>query len=121
MQCRRSFEEKSKTTMFVTISTYRARAGEEDAIIALHEEWQRNNQESRTSGYFSAELLRSIKDSREFIALMHFESQEAAQLLANDPVQNAWQRRLISLTESASLLTGYTSEWHIVPFVRGVA
>jgi hypothetical protein len=28
--------------MFVTVSTYRAKAGEEDAIIALHEDWQRN-------------------------------------------------------------------------------
>lgn len=100
--------------MFVTISRYRAKAGEEDAIIALHEEWQRN-QDSRANGYFSAELLRSVKDAREFIALMHFESQEAAQLLANDLVQNAWQRHLISLTESASLLTGYICEWRVVP------
>jgi len=27
--------------MFVTVSTYKAKAGEEDAIIALHEDWQK--------------------------------------------------------------------------------
>jgi hypothetical protein len=26
--------------MFVTVSTYQARGGEEDAIVALHEDWQ---------------------------------------------------------------------------------
>ena len=28
--------------MFVIVSSYRAKVGEEDAIIALHEDWQRN-------------------------------------------------------------------------------
>ncbi len=96
--------------MFVTVSRYRARAGEEDAIIALHEDWQRN-QQRRTRGYLSGELIRSIRDSREFIALMHFESQEAAQLLANDPEHDAWYRRLVSLTEGMPTRTDYTGEW----------
>ena len=36
-----SNREESKGQIFVIVSTYRAKAGEEDAIIALHEDWQR--------------------------------------------------------------------------------
>jgi len=41
--------EQRSAEMFVTVSTYRAKAGEEDAVIALHEDWQRN-QQARTQG-----------------------------------------------------------------------
>ena len=104
--------------MFVTISRYRAKVGEEDAIIALHEDWQ-CNQQYRVKGYLSGQLMRSIRDSREFIALIHFESQEAAQALANDPEQNAWHRRLMSLTENTPFLADYTSEWESTPLYLG--
>jgi heme-degrading monooxygenase HmoA len=107
---RKVLPEKRKTKMFVTVSTYRAKTGEEDAIIALHEDWQRNLQ-FWAKGYLSGELLRSIADSREFIALMRFESQEAAQLLVNDPKQDAWYRRLVSLMEGTPILFNYKSEW----------
>ena len=59
--------EQRRTDMFVTVSTYRAKAGEEDAIIALHEAWQRT-QHIRTRGYLSGELLRSASDAGQFIA-----------------------------------------------------
>ena len=96
--------------MFVTLSTYRAKAGEEDAIIALHEDWQRH-QQPRARGYLSGELLRNVEASHEFIAIMRFESQESAQALANDPLQKAWYQRLVSLTEHMPIRTEYTSEW----------
>ncbi len=96
--------------MFVTVSTYRAKAGEEDAIIALHEDWQRN-QRPRARGYLSGELLRNVEAPREFIAIMRFESQEPARTLANDPEQDAWYQRVISLTENVPVLIEYTSEW----------
>jgi len=96
--------------MFVTVSMYRAKAGEEDAIIALHEDWQRNRQPG-AKGYLSGELLRNVKDSREFIAIMRFETQEAAQALTNNPERKAWYQRIVSLTENVPTLTEYTSEW----------
>jgi heme-degrading monooxygenase HmoA len=96
--------------MFVTVSTYRAKVGEEDAIIALHEDWQRN-QQRRVKGYLSGELLKNVNDSREFLAIMRFESQESAQTLTNDPEQKAWYQRVVSLTENVPTLTEYTSEW----------
>jgi heme-degrading monooxygenase HmoA len=97
--------------MFVTVSAYRAKAGEEDAIIALHEDWQ-HHQQPHARGYLSGELLRNVDASREFIAIMRFESQEAAQALANDPERVTWYRRLVSLTESTPIRTEYMSEWH---------
>ena len=96
--------------MFVTLSTYQARQGEEDAVIALHEAWQRH-QQPHARGYLSGELLRNVMASREFIAIVRFESQEAAQALANDPERETWYRRLVSLTEGISIRTEYTSEW----------
>ena len=97
--------------MFVTLSTYQARQGEEDAVIALHEAWQRY-QQPNARGYLSGELLRNVMDSREFIAIMRFESEEAAQALANDPKRVAWYQRLVSLTEDTPIHTEHTSEWH---------
>ena len=96
--------------MFVTISIYRARIGEEDAVIALHEYWQRN-QQARAQGYLSGELLRNIKAPRDFVAIMRFENRAFAQALANDPERNAWYRRLVSLVENEPVLTEYTREW----------
>src|ERR1700720_1997786 len=83
---------KRSAEMFVTLSTYLARQGEEDAVIALHEAWQRH-QQPHAGGYLSGELLRNVEASREFIAIMRFESQEAAQVLANDPDRETWYRR----------------------------
>ena len=96
--------------MFVTVSAYKAKAGEEDAIIALHEDWQRH-QQPHARGYLSGELLRNVKAPRELIAIMRFESQESARALANDLEQDAWYRRIVSLTENVPVLTEYTSEW----------
>jgi len=96
--------------MFVTVSTYQARAGEEDAIVALHEDWQRSLQPLAT-GYISGELLRNVANACEFMAIMRFESQESAQALANDPKQNAWYRRVVSLVENVPVREEYNSEW----------
>ncbi len=96
--------------MFVTVSIYRAKAGEEDAVIALHEDWQRN-QQARAQGYLSGELLRNTQAPREFVAIMRFENRVFAQTLANDPERNAWYRRLVSLIENVPVLTEYTREW----------
>jgi len=97
--------------MFVVVSKYCAKTGEEDAVIALHEDWQRQ-QQSDTQGYISGELLRNIQDSKEFIALMRFESQEFAQACVNAPEYQSWYRRLASLSENTPELTEYSVEWN---------
>jgi heme-degrading monooxygenase HmoA len=96
--------------MFVTISRYQVRAGEEDAILALHEHWQLALQ-PRAKGYLSGTLLRDIENLREFVSIRYFESQEAAEALARNPEQNAWYQRVVSLTEVKPVVTNYTCEW----------
>lgn len=103
--------EKGKANMFVTVSSSLAKVGEEDAMIALLEDWERN-QQPKATGYLSGELLRNIRNSREFIAIMRFESQEFAQSLANDPEHKAWYMRLTNLAEGIPTLSECTSEWH---------
>ena len=98
--------------MFITISTYFARAGEEDAIIALHEDLQRS-QLSKVKDNISGELLRSIENPRRFVAIMHYESQESAQALANDPEHRSWFQRLVSLTENVPVPWDYQCEWQV--------
>jgi len=96
--------------MFVTVSTYLARAGEEDAIVALHEVWQRTLQ-PKAAGYISGELLRNVTQVREFLAIMRFEHQAFFQELAAIPEQRVWMQRLESLVEIAPVYRVYASEW----------
>jgi antibiotic biosynthesis monooxygenase (ABM) superfamily enzyme len=99
--------------MFVTVLTYRAKPGEEDAIIGLHEDWQRR-QQSRTKGFLSGELLKNAKDARTFVTIMRFENQAIAQVIVNHPDRDRWHQRLASLTEEGLTRINYTVEWQTV-------
>src|SRR5947207_14404390 len=81
--------EQRRAEMFVTVSIYRAKAGEEDAVIALHEDWQRN-QQAKAQGYLSGELLRNIQTPRKFVAIMRLENRAYAHARAHTLEQNAW-------------------------------
>src|SRR5258708_20370398 len=96
--------------MFVTVSFYRAKAGEEDAVIALHEYWQRN-QQAKAQGYLSGELLRNTQAPCEFVAIMRFENRAFAQALAKDPGRNACYSPLCTPVHHVPILTEYTREW----------
>lgn len=94
--------------MFVIVTTYRAKPGEEDAIIALHEHWART---LKAGGILSGELLRGNRDERLFVAIVRFQSEELARALADDPVQDAVVYRLASLTESQPIHLACHVEW----------
>jgi quinol monooxygenase YgiN len=96
--------------MFITVTAYRARAGEEDAIVALHEDWDRRRRPD-TRGFVSGELLQRITDPRAFTDIARFESEEAARAHAEEPERVTWFRRLVSLTESEPELVSYRLEW----------
>jgi hypothetical protein len=104
---------ESKGQLFVIVCTLRAKAGQEDAIIALHEDWQRK-QSSKAKLYLSWELLRNIEAPREFIVIAYFESQELARTLADDLNQDDWYSRLVSLLEEGLACTKYASEWRAI-------
>lgn len=98
--------------MFVTVFSYRAKPGQEDAVIALHDEWERDRL-PRAKGYVSGELFRDIRDSRRFITIARFENAEAARTTADAPEQDAWYRRLVNLTEQEPVFTDCDIEWCI--------
>ena len=98
--------------MFVIVSTYRAKVGEDDAIIALHEDLQRN-QDLKAKAYLSWELLRKVDAPREFIAIAYFSSEELAKAAESDLEQDAWYGRLVSLIEEGPQHTGCISEWRL--------
>lgn len=99
--------------MFATVSTYRARLGEDDAIIALHEDWQRKRQ--RTSGaYLSWMLLQNKKEPREFVAIACFPSEESVQAAMYDLNRDGWYTRLISLLETEPVLLQCTCIWRLI-------
>ncbi len=96
--------------MFVIVCTSRARAGEEDAIVALHEDGERH-QRPKARGYVSGELLKDTRDPRTFIAITRYESEAAARAAIQDPEQMAWYRRLASLSEAGLTLIHCQSAW----------
>ena len=98
--------------MFVTVYSYRAKAGQEQAIIALYDEWERDRL-PKTKGVVSGELLRDLRDSRSFISIARFESAEAARAVADAPEQDAWYRRLVNLIEQEPVFTDCDIEWRI--------
>jgi hypothetical protein len=105
--------------MFVVVSIYQAKVGEEDAIVALHEDWQRCQMHGGER-YLSWELLRKIESPREFITIAHFASEELAQAAEAELERDAWFSRLMSLVEVGSMRTECTSEW-ILPKPCGPA
>ena len=105
-----SQREESKGQLFVIVSTYRAKPGEEDAIIALHEDWQRK-QNLKDKVYLSWELLRNIEAPSEFIVIAYFASEELARAMVDDLNQDAWYLRLVSLIEEGPACINYESAW----------
>jgi hypothetical protein len=98
--------------MFVIVATYRAKVGEENAIIALHEDWQRI-QGHKADDYHSWQLLRNNQESRDFIEIAQFESEEKARAATSELQRDAWYYRLVSLTEGGIVQTDWTMEWRL--------
>lgn len=98
--------------MFIVVYTYRARRGEEDAVVALHEDWERTLR-ARTGGFLSGELLHSVHDPRAFMAIVRYADEAAVQAAASDPEQAAWQQRLASLTEVEPTCAGHVCVWQV--------
>jgi hypothetical protein len=108
-----SNQEESNEQIFILVSTYRAKAGEEDAIIALHEDWQRN-WASKARVYISWELLRKVEDPGKFIIIAHFESREQVREMEAALTKDAWYARLVSLLEEEPTCCNFTREWQAI-------
>lgn len=96
--------------MFVTVYTFHAKPGAEDAVIALFADWQRDRRPF-AHGFVSGELLRDARDPASFISFAQFESEQALRTLAATPEQDAWYRKLTGLTEREPVFTDCEVEW----------
>jgi quinol monooxygenase YgiN len=95
--------------VYVTLTEGRARPGEEDAIVALHEDWVRRR--TGDAGLLSSEILVDPADPRAFLAIGHFMDRAAAERSLSDPEHTAWRRRLASLSESHLVQRDMVSLW----------
>ena len=96
--------------MFVNVFTYRAKPGQEEAVIAHLDNWERERH-PKARGFVGGEVYRDIKDRRHFINVARFESAEAARAVADDPEQDAWYRRLVELCEAEPVFTDCDLAW----------
>ncbi len=99
--------------MFVVVATYRARVGEEDTVIALHENWQHDPQNPHTLSYHSWKLLRKVGTLREFISIAQFANEELARIELLELEKDGWYGRLVSLMEEGPIQTNYTVVWRL--------
>ncbi|MFZ0215125.1 MAG: antibiotic biosynthesis monooxygenase [Candidatus Dormiibacterota bacterium] len=102
--------EVNQGGMFVTVLTYRARPGEQDAVVALHEDWQRKRR-STADGFIAGELLYALNDPQTFFDVARFETEEAARFVTANWEQDAGYRRLASLCEAEPVFTDCQVAW----------
>ena len=95
--------------LFVTLTHGRACAGDEDAVVALHEEWVRRC--ASKSGLLSSEILVDPVDPQVFVAISHFADRAAAERSLDDPEHSAWRRRLATLSEAQLVQRDMLSLW----------
>jgi hypothetical protein len=107
-----SLLQRGEVEMFVVVSTYLAKIGEEDAIIALHEDWQRR-QAPMIGNYLSWEVLSKVEAPREFIAIARYESEELAKVAESNLERDAWFCRMKSLIEEGPIHTYWTVAWQL--------
>jgi heme-degrading monooxygenase HmoA len=101
--------------MFITVYTYRARSGESEAIIAIHEEWGKTP-DLAFPGFFTRELLRSLEDPHEFVDVLRFESEPAARDAERSGAYAAWYSRLLERLDAGPSY----SHFHTVCVSRSV-
>ncbi len=96
--------------MFVLLLTYRARPGREEAVVALHEEWERCLR-SEVKGYLYGDLLRHPQDPQGFIEVRRFRSDAMLGMDEADIEQEQWHRRLVELIEEEPVCLECVSDW----------
>ena len=79
--------------MYGTIARMRPKAGHEQEVLNLMEQWNRERKPS-VQGAVGGYMLRPDRDPREVVLLALFESRETYRANADDPEQDRWYRGL---------------------------
>ncbi|HEY7976456.1 MAG TPA: antibiotic biosynthesis monooxygenase [Ktedonobacterales bacterium] len=98
--------------MFVTVFTFHAKPGREDAVFTLFDEWQRDRR-AFAKGFVSGDLYRDTHDPGAFISVASFESERDLRTLAATPEQDTWYRKLVALSEREPVFTDCEVEWRV--------
>lgn len=84
--------------MYGTIALMRPKAGQEDAVKDLFEEWW-TERRPKVKGAVANTLYRNKSNPAELIAAVVFDSEANYTANADDPEQDRWYRRLADLLE----------------------
>ncbi len=96
--------------MFVIVSKFDVRPGEEDAFLALHEDIVRSPR-ADIDGLISRELLTDTENPSTFVALSRYLSREAAETHIHDPEYGDWYQRLVSLSQKTPDVSLFRMAW----------
>ncbi len=79
--------------MYGTIARMRPKAGHEQQIAELMDQWNRERK-PKVSGAVGSYLLRPDRNPDEVLLMAIFDSRETYRANADDPEQDAWYRQL---------------------------
>jgi quinol monooxygenase YgiN len=96
--------------MFVVVSRFDVRPGEEDAFLALHEAADIGSPPG-TDGLISRELLTDAENPSSFMTLARYRGREAAEMHSHAVEDGDWFQRLVSLSQRAPHVALYRMAW----------
>ncbi|MBI4308053.1 MAG: hypothetical protein HY684_04535 [Chloroflexi bacterium] len=85
--------------MYGTIARIQPKRGQEKAIVALMEEWNRARK-PKVKGAVAGYLLRPEAKNGELIMVAVFQDKKSYRANADDPEQDKWYRRLRELLQA---------------------
>lgn len=85
--------------MFGTVAHIRPKAGQEKALVALLQEWQRTRK-PKVKGAIGGYLFKKEKTPDEYILVSVWQDRQAYFANANDPEQDRWFRRVRELLQA---------------------
>lgn len=84
--------------MFGSIFLMRPKPGQEDAVVALFDRWDRERR-PKIKGARAGHLYRNAQNPAELMAAVVFDSRDSYVANAGDPEQDRWYRELVALLE----------------------
>ncbi|MBI2936330.1 MAG: antibiotic biosynthesis monooxygenase [Chloroflexi bacterium] len=85
--------------MFGTVARIRPKAGQEKALVALLQEWQRTRK-PKVKGAIGGYLFKKEKNPDEYILVSVWQDRQTYFANANDPEQDRWFRRVRELLQA---------------------
>ena len=79
--------------MYGTIARMRPKAGHEQEVLDLMEQWNRERK-PKVHGAVGSYMLRPDRDPHEVVLMAVFETREMYRANADDPEQDRWYRQL---------------------------